>query len=748
MSTTFEGKLTNNEGGRWFVYFKIDGIPNVFCMDGSAGQYETDDLQIITPCIAGAPQFGADEIDYANSRMIGGSFTCELVETSTSELAALFASRSRRVTWLTADATATSDPISVDDETALPTDPSLGFSYGYVDGETIIAEGTSAGSIDTLTRGAFGSTPQPHFGATENGASVFATPPQWAGRRLRCFAYFLKDNNDATTDLRKQLGVWRLDGVPEFMGAGKWKVSASSLADEIAQRKVYLGFGERGIISRTVDPDDGTISYFLRGGTSDEFEPGTRFAHMLIQYDGGDSGIEGVECHRILDVPTTRTVQVDIADRAQRGGAAPVFDKSTSVVRRIEILDGGYLNTLMLYALTSDLGDGANGAYDVLAGVAPTADGEPGRRMGAGIPLTEIDEDSLRAASLTSPPASIVLDDTHTVGDLLRDFCIITSSLWYVDEEGKLSFASLNRADEVSVLTIDDRPTAAGTAGNVVGELITRTDEDATIPWIRVKCNYNPITKDFEGLFEIVDRQLQARVERKDEAVEITSRMIVVEPYRIGSDGYVQRPTTTREEIQPILRRYQAANGRGRLLADAFVNHDALALLGVGKVVTFASAAPDRAGGTINGRKGRVVSIRRDLSAGGAAVTFEVLEAVFYIAPAAVVTAWDGGSLTLTLSTTAPENGGDTEPGNFFGEFIQLWDVSGNTSEDLVVASQTATTLVLSGAPAFTPAAGDFVTNVKGAYGGSDPNPNGFDTVDFIWQQPDDLSLDLTTRWQ
>jgi len=752
MATTFAGALASGEGLDWGYYFTIDGVPHVFGHDPAAtAVLEPDSGRIHLDVLTEPPEVTRSTIDYGERRVVGGTFGAKLVDDG-GVLEGLFTPRARPVTWVN-DAFAIGDgAMSINDSTDIA-EPSV----VYVDAETIAVSeidnsGVGGGPAIIGTFGAFGSEEQDHLGEVELGAGVYLAPPSWAGRRLRAYAYLMDRQGRVTTDRRFLLGVWRVRTCPTSLGRQQWRVETEPLIDDFWKRKVGDGLGEddasyaRNVIEAIGTGDiiaapAGYSTKALAVARANFADAATRFSYALVRYEG-----DAFDVLPFVNAGTVDTLTYLYLGEASRavGGERPRRTSAPQSAKHICILEGGDAAVLLFFLLASRLGDSANGPYDVLPGVAAAGYAKPGYRMGAGISEDEIDFDGIRDAVATAPPWSLVIDDSIPLGDILADFALLTGTIVAVTREGKLTLKPLAESVAASQATLTEL--------DFREETLVSYDEAGIAPRLRLKCNYNAVTQDFEGTVEIIDEELVRRYQGREEAIELESRLLQIAPSTVGSDGAVTLSATVSiGEIEPALRRYQVSNGRGRCLLERVGTLDSLCTLEIGDVVNIDFDAPDLAGGNVRGQQGRVVSHEPRLREGIVNVTFEVIEKLYAIAPVGIVSSWNAGTLELTLSSTAPENGGSTTPGFFFavGQELYLYDVSTDTIDIVNVVYLEDDIVQLAGTPAFTPVAGDFLMIENDAWTATQlPNASGFTERDYAYLQPPEGEDELTTRWR
>jgi hypothetical protein len=176
--------------------------------------------------------------------------------------------------------------------------------------------------------------------------------------------------------------------------------------------------------------------------------------------------------------------------------------------------------------------------------------------------------------------------------------------------------------------------------------------------------------------------------------------------------------------------------------------------------VTLTAPAPNVEGATtISGRLCRVVSMRPRYDDAEVDVTFEVIEKVYRIAPAATIASASGAIMTLnSYSSVYPESAeaGGATPGEMFRAtdwIVRVWDVSAGTYEAFNISSISGANVTLSGVPTFTIQDNvDFLT-IEQYDQGTGASANGYNYNDFIFTVEDDESVyeDAgleVTRWR
>lgn len=735
MSTTFAGRLTGAEGRDLRLYLTIDGIADVL-QEAAVDVPSTFEASTRTRRrVIQTVEHGQSEIDLHARRMVGGSLRVVLVDDFAESLADLFASRQRRTTWVTATTTSTTTTINVSSTTNLPSAGTV-----YIGGETITYTATTATTLTGCTRGAFGSQAQRHYGGTDMGSPVFEAPPRWVGRRVRLWGYFVDEDGTTTTSLRQKLDTFRLEEAPAYIGQGRWELRCSHLSDEVAQRKLGQGLAKLKTEGSSPALSGTNLVWTIEAQTNlfPATVAGFYPTFAAVTFDDVD-GVAVLRYRSSTDVGVKTTIETD---------ATPDLGNIDRRLTRLvpkevqhwAILSGGPTSALALFALTSRLGNAANGAYDILPGTDRDT-GLQGEqlRFGAGIASTEVDASSFTALDSATSAWSYVIDGTIGVDEFLRDLCLVTEAFWYVDADGLLAVKKLSEQRvTTTALTVDDRV--------VIGEPTVELLEDSIYPRARIRCGYDPLTGEHQDSVTVIDTEMADRYPERGDTLELETRALCLSETSIG------RPRTSRAQLEHIVRRAMVDDGRGRLYVTLNATLAALTL-DLGDVVTLGVDLPDYEGGSVNGRKARVISRRPRYDDGVVELRLQVQETLRHIAPACVIASAVGA--TLTLRTTGPETA-TSSPANMFAfnQNVDLVHVATGVVESFAVASVTApATVVLSSAPAFAVSGGNdylVLTTINANYAapiGTTATADGYTPRDFAYQMPA-TTVPVESRWR
>ena len=756
---SFSSRLTGDGSRRMRFYFHVQGVPHV---------WQTSDVSLSSDLLSSTYTrhktildlaLGEDSLDLERRRMVGGSLTAKVLDDD-GTLAALFAPRARRRTWITANASASATTISVDDTEKITT-ASAGTLYAG--GETVTFTGkTGTTAFTGCTRGAFGSTARAIKGGAVDGDAVFDVPPAWSGRRVYLYAYDEDNSNTLKESLggvRRLVGTFRLEEAPAFVGGNSWELRCSTLADELAARRAYSGLrpvteiGNGGYPVWNGYASDAETAYYAisEADRTGVFVGGNRTTQALARFSDGWAGVFDVIDHdttgQVGFAPQTNLV------RREPGTAWWNTDTADSI-EHIAVLNGA-ASYVLLAVLISRLGDGAmHVTYDVLPGLDRADAGGEAWRMGAGIDPDEIDVTGLRELVAGRRWAWALCREV-TVEDLLRDFCLTFDLVWLVDNSGALTFRSIAvQSQGGSVVTIDDDV--------VVGEPVIGVDEMGVVSRITVKADYNPLADEFMSTVNAYDQQIDTRYADRQDNKTVESRYLSVADDRYrqvfrGTPAILYHERSNIRDIGHRLRRLFVADGRPRAYVDVTCTIDVLLTATLGSIVDVDLDVPDMQGNATTTGIARIVSRTYDLRGGTVQLRLQVEEKTRLVAPSCIVSSvGGGGGNVLTLSSDFC-GGSDASDFFFVGCYVDVYDVSAQSiGDNREVTAVSGMTITLDAAPGFTVQAGvDFITwNSQEVNTGLGPNANGYDEDDYIYQMPDDeaqiedAGFAHVTRWR
>lgn len=739
MSSTWAERIANaDENLDLRQYVTIQGIANLFQEDEADVPTTFEASARPRTKLVVAFDYGETRLNLATRRVEGGSLKITLQDDDTGTLRSLFAPRTFRKSYCRANHTAGVGTLSVKG-----TGWAAAAGTVYVGGETITYTGKTSTTLTGCTRGAFKSEPQTHFGAAAGGEDVFAVPSSWEGRRVYVTGYLLNTDGSTSAALSAALATYRISEPPSLVGDDVWEINCVDLVEEFAAKKIGGGLRDVQIAPANQSPltDQATALIPVQLSSDadfDQFVIGALPTFALCSMDGSVGPL--IFAVASQDAIKPDVVNLDSTQQLVTGapsvGALFVATILTTM-RHVAILSMEAA-TMALAIITSRLGDGANGANDKLPGLDQSNFGDPSWRMGAGILAAEVDTAAFAAAAAGSSWGYII-DEEVPLSDFLFEFCLQTNTAWYVTRAGLLSVLPLARDIRASSATIDD---------DVIDDhepVKVTYDESAIYPRLHIECNYNIVSKAYDYTFNAEDIVIQKRYPGNEQSLDLKSKAIVIATMPTA----IPRPSVQEGDFEDQMRRIQGAEGRGRAFIAVAC---ALQVLNaqIGSNVVLTANVPDLEGGTVVARDARLVAQRLRLDDGLVDCTFELLDELFRVAPAAIIAS--AASAVMTLQTTGPE-AASTTPGNSFadGWSVQIWDVSAGTKVTRTILSHTGTTVTLSSAPGFTIQNGvDFMRIDKQSAGNVAVSTDGLAGGTFLYQMPDDENdgtASPITRW-
>lgn len=755
--STFNARLALDRKKLW-LWITIQGIERVFkanaSMDcsGVLGETRPESAVLVDP------DEGAEDLDFSKLVVVGGGFSCRLVQPyGTSILDEVIRPRQRKATWLTADLVPAATSIFVQSTTGM-----VAGGYIYIGQETIeIGTVASATQLTGCTRGKFGSRAGSYKASSSAlGAAVYLAPPALVGRRVTLYGSLLKDDGTTNASLTKTLATYVIEQSPEWIDERTLELRCGPLMDLYANAPLYQSVREvaAGAI-KTSATDSDLVAVEVEDSKAFTLSTSGFPTYALLTRDGlGTIGriyyVDevstpeeiGVYPEDLMDPAGLSIESVRVAGAGDEGARGVTTYTAAEHARHIAIVSG-MTGTWALWLLLSRYGDGVNGTYDVLPGRERTAVEDEEFRFGAGI-----DEDDVDDAAFTEADGYWVtypLMRQCIARDVVFEVCIQTGRFCYVKADGTWSLARLGDSRDTPVLTLDDSYCLDDERPSV------KVDEEGIAPRLVWRADYDPNTDEFILEHVSIDMELVQRYPQREEKYEVESRGIGVDisEHSGGRQQLRRAYPLTLSELDQIARSYQSRGGRGRLLLRRKFKL-AASVARVGDVVTVGFSARDGAGGDVLGSSARVIGRRPSHAEGWCELTLEVFEPIYRFAPSSVIVARSTVSIandTYELSTTAPDAAGSSPQNDFaVGDTVRIWDMSAGTSTTAVIAE------LLSGPPRlrFTAAVAapeanrDWLTwNTLGTSSGT--TVNGDDESDWAYFMPDTgvAAEGSTRRW-
>lgn len=725
-------------------WIQIQGIEPVFVE--STLSHVTRTQRVVIP--PSGIVVGESRLDFDQFAESGASLTVRLRDTPDRVLRALFASKTRRLGWLTGGlGKGTPGPVTlnVNDSTPFPT-----AGTAFIGAETFVWSSKATGTtLSSATRAQFGSRAQDQVGDADDGASIYLVPPNWVGRRVELRAVYIDDAGNSDGSNETTLGVFRLEKHPQSMGGDEWELSCGGLDQYFAKARIYVGQREAKPASDgsgfELDADD---SIAINGSDAFLFKVGAVETLVRLNLDSGVVLLPPLASVAAppLDPSDPSSITIvniggPVADELLQDALLSLGNGVTNIksLQHVAYLTGDPTR-ILLKLLLSMLGDGTNdSSYDVLPGRGRAGFGEEEWRFGAAIFHLDVDITAFEAFIGTGPSWTLFVDTPMTVSDLLLEWSRCVRAFWRVDASGKLT-----------VTKIRDKSTASSHTTTLVALTdAVLLDDEAEAAEIeqgpvsssaQLTANWDPLSGTFLAVVNVTDPELAALFPEDDTVLTIESKALTVDT---STYSYGQSLRNTLVRANPMLVNEVLAFTRRMILATtrprAFLQHRFAwdeALVVVGDTVRVTNArVPDLLGGTLSAIDCMVVGRQIDVDAGIVTLRLQVLDRGFRVAPCGVVASWDAGTKTATLSNTDVTG---ASPGDNFaaGWTVEMLDSSAdpNTVASLTITAVTSTTLTFSTAPGFTPAAGDLVLPVDAA--GLTASVSGFAPDDFTYQVP------------
>ena len=664
----------------------VEGVPYAFVERTIPASFSilTGRAQVV--CVNGVKE-GESKLDLEIRREVSSTVDFTLIGSGDGALDQIFSVNRRRSAWVTADYSASATTISVTSTFGMLANDTIYIGSGESIKIGTVASGTS---LTGCTRGYLGTTAQPLKGTASDGDPVYRYAPTWEGRRAWLYAWTV----DQGVALSQQiLSTLIIDEAPTYDGAYAWSVRCAGVMQEYMQRAVGVGLREAKI---TATPTIAASSITFKVDDPTAFYVGTVPAYVALS-----TGV----ARELLSVDDGLSTVTISRERFQQRFGVPSPIRAESL-RQIQ-LAGGATSYPLLWTMLSNLGTGVG--LDVMPGRAAPNTFQAGWRFGANMAAADIDTTSFLAR--TAAPHTVVIDGEKPLGDILQEWCLLSSSAVVVTSDGVLTAIPINHQRSTTSVVIGKTNLVPDSGIDIVA------NESTITPLVTVECDYSPLSKENRATLNLIDEDKIKRYPRSPRRRQMSLPSIACRDAErlVRDDAWAAPSMLSIGEIQNLA--YDIVSGEGplaRIEVSITVTLDLLSLR-LGDVVLIGSDlpngfnAPDMAGGTIAGKYARVLSRRPDYDRGVVGLTLELLEPLQHVCPAAVIASAVGA--VLTLSTTGPEVR-TTSPGNDFGIglYVRVYDVSAGLYERIEITNVSTTTITLASAPTFVVQAGiDYV---------------------------------------
>tara|TARA_R110000751_G_scaffold265397_1_gene364500 strand:- start:29732 stop:31810 length:2079 start_codon:yes stop_codon:yes gene_type:complete len=374
-------------------------------------------------------------------------------------------------------------------------DPSnLGDTILLMPGETLWTSDNSwpvvpGEGIGLTGRGLYKTSAIAHYGSAQVGERYWTSAPSFTRRRAQLWCGY-KDNDGVIGDLA-QIGTFHLEDAPTYVGENRFELSFSDLSDFYRNKAIYQNYDpvERNmeafdLFSSYVMPQDNTDGLRLQKSST-----GTTVA--LAELQSGDGDEEAIGLFPFSYTLSASTIYwPNIAGNINLPDSiAETSDYAIMSMQQVYAVTGTAMYPV-LNLLLSNTGTLEN-PYDILPGKNADAYYGPEFKMGAGLTLSDVDEDSFIDifARLQLLPWSMVLSSEITVGELMTWLCFTGRLFWKVNADGKLAVRPFNLQatpnDELITKTLD--------TGNILASTSHEAglSEDGAASTYTVTSNYN-----------------------------------------------------------------------------------------------------------------------------------------------------------------------------------------------------------------------------------------------------------------
>lgn len=695
--TFYSVLAASGEHANLVLALRIEGIPIAFV--------ERTIPAAVASSLSGYTQFdgvtsieeGESVLDMKERREVAATLDLEILDDSSGTLSSLFSVNARRLTWISADATASSTTLTLNSTSGLSNGQTI-----YTNEETVTI-GTAGATLTGCTRGAFGSTAAALYAAVGggDGDAIYTRPPNWVGRRASLYGYTLNSNGGGFEQL---LGTYIIDDQPRHTGDKIWSVRLAGVAQEYYERAIGLNIqtalAKKDVVATYTA---GTPGYFtIAVDNALAFRLGTNWdSYVLMRVEGSSSldsifklqGVDtanskisvyeapefGTSLSAAGDVIYIDTSPTNYGAAVRKANIADIIANNQSVTfKQIEMV-GGTNRSMMRILLSKEGQLGPGGQYDNLPGRLPTKVYDAGWRMGAGFKTAEIDISAWEAIE-TSRPTMCVIDNEMPVSSVLKEWCLLNGMAVCVGSNGKLKPFTIASPRAGLATTIGPEHVIPGSRISV------ESDEASVYPLQTVKCNYSPLSMEYGSTINMVDQELAKRYGRHPRRIELEFRMIGCNDapnpngYNFPFDSGANVPISQMPMLATDIVRGE--NGLSLRYVSLSLNFGMMSLR-IGDVVKLSglpdafSELPDLKGGTLNGAVGRIVSRRPGYNSGRIDVKIMLTEPLLHVCPTAIVSSNSG--TTLTLSTT--DDCSDSSPANgfFVGAGVALYDLGAGT---------------------------------------------------------------------
>jgi len=442
----------------------VEGVPYAFVERTIPASFSilTGRSQVV--CVNGVKE-GGSKLDLEIRREVSSTVDFTLIGSGDGALDQIFSVNRRRSAWVTADALMGATTISVTSTAGMVANDTI-----YINGESVkIGTVASATSLTGCTRGYLGSTASALKGTASDGDPVYRYAPTWEGRRAWLYAWTV----DQGVALSQQiLSTLIIDEAPTYDGAYAWSIRCAGVMQEYMQRAVGVGLREAKVIGT---PTVAATSITFKVDDPTAFQVGTVPAYVALS-----TGVAR-ELLSVNDGASTVTIS---RERFQQRFGVPSPIRAESL-RQIQVA-GGATAYPLLWSMLSNLGTGTG--LDVMPGRAAPNTFQAGWRFGANMTAADVDTTSFLARTAT--PHTVIIDEEKPLGDILQEWCLLSSSAVVVTSDGVLTAISINHQRSTTSVVIGKTNLVPDSGIDVIAH------ESTITPLVTVACDYSPLSTD------------------------------------------------------------------------------------------------------------------------------------------------------------------------------------------------------------------------------------------------------------
>lgn len=724
---TYASELTRTQQ-RLDAVLVIDGIPVLFgtragrVHDGVGVGSPPSNWTSVAAIVPNSIRLGDLAMDWDSMLVKPSKVSLEIVQSTAWNK--YFETRRPYTTSLAAPLTASATTIYLTDTTGNFIDG----QYVYCERETIKLGTFGLNRFTGCTRNAIslaGSRAASHAAAdtltlsSPGYSTTVTTYPQFLAGRQASLRIYAGESDSAYTEIASL----RISESPVFDAAsGTWRLSFDDGMSFFA-RKLASGVRANQQPATSEVSSSSTTRVRMSLWPNNQWVTGSDIGHAFIQVpDNGGTFLVNVQS---ITPGITLLVDVDVNKSALDGRG--LEDISRSTVTRCYAFSG-YPMECALKVLLSGQGDGSNHAtWDTLAGrisdgTTALPDGTTEFCYGANIPAALIDVTTLETFKSKRVDGWFYVlgaRGEENLLDLMEEVAWALGGFWFINAAGKLSFRQWTAvyATDASNYTLTEDNILRSTS------LASVNDESTVLHTVNMQSNYMPggseplsavavVHQPTKNLYRDTPNGIAGTltVKRKAKWVDGPSRGYAIATPKGDVALSLADPLSVRTELQRIFAK--RSRGVRRYSVTLPWRYSAVS---PGDRISITFGLLNAFDGTsVTSMVMDVVTVKRNFNDATVEVGLDETIAGKRIAPALRIASYSAG--VITLDTNNATWGGGATPAGFFsvGWSLVIHDRSSSppfsaTSTHAITATNSVDTLTISGAPSFTPVAGDII---------------------------------------